>query len=172
MRQTLSDYGIGLGQGKTSSFAGAPSNKHADWQRLLLVCPSQQPARQYKASGSGTEEFVALYDEMEHFMNMDPPCENPLPAWIVRQRFELKVQSAESSAVLFDLLAKKHMLLSYYEDGEIDAAQISLLRDMLVVKQQAKRGADLIRELFSDHQLFSKLEKDCRVVGLQSGAGA
>ena len=46
---------------------------------------------QYRATGDASQEYSKLYDELEHFMQMEPVCSNPLPWWMNRQRQEIKI---------------------------------------------------------------------------------
>lgn len=93
-------------------------------------------------------------------MSMKPTCEIPLPAWMVRQRHEMKVQRASSSSVLVTLLAKEHMLSRYYPAERIDDEQVMLLRDLVVVKQQGADAEGEIRGLFDGSELCNALESD------------
>lgn len=93
-------------------------------------------------------------------MSMKPTCENPLPAWMVRHRHEMKVQRASSSSVLVTLLAKEHRLSCYYPAERMDDEQVMLLRDLVVVKQQGAGGEGEIRGLFDGSESCNALESD------------
>jgi hypothetical protein len=114
---------------------------------------------QYRLTGCVPQEFCKLYDEFEHFMHMEPVCSNPLPWWMIRQRHEMKVQTVCSGRALFQLLRKETMLACSYKAEELEKSQITLLRDLVVVKQQAKaaEAVEQLRALFHDVSCFPAL---------------
>ncbi len=105
-------------------------------------------------------EFYTLYDELDQFLKMEPECLHPAPQWMIRGRHEVRVANAVGDSVI-QLITKETLLTkgwAGFSDADIVEVQKTLLRDVLVVKQQSQTAQVAVLVLFNDLKKFNVLE--------------
>ena len=101
------------------------------------------------------QAFIAMFDEMNNFLKMDPVVESPFPDWMRRSRLEAQVIETKTLKEFCELAAGGG-------DGDF---QVHLLRSWIVrVAQQSESEATLIKAVCegSNAAALSSLDDACQ----------